>query len=444
MNRKKSLKQAFINKYGEDLHFSDEDMQLVLDKVHSKKAEQLKRKFSIRPVLMMVLTPLIIMILILSSDRLLTDSKDASKESEAPEPATEPERDLFGDAGIQNIIKDDLFTEINQTVEKNGAAFTIHEIMYDGTRLALVYSMDKEESNQEGRTHPEFPFFKLSIDGKPFIEYSESTSYAGEKNKFLQEFHTYTDIPDKFQLSIDILRLGEIEGPWSFQIPIEKIKEKYHASPGKSTAISDTSLTLNELSFSASSTNLSIDMSEPIEKQRKRAGTYIFEVKDDKGNSIAHMTSGATGGGDRDGKFVENFNEYFEPVDKLPKSITIIPYLRKSGGMDYITVPLNQELPIYLEQDQFGGIMIKEVEQKQGEIWIYYEGKGVSESFRSWVDLKEKGSNTPIERMNNYEKTAEGYIAKFKTSLPLESLTVSTAKRNITKLEGLELNVDIK
>ncbi|MBG9654910.1 DUF4179 domain-containing protein [Cytobacillus firmus] len=441
MNRKKSLKQAFINKYGEDLKFSDEDMQLVLNKVHNKKVEQPKRKSSMSPVLMLILTPLIMMILILSSEHLLmTDSKDASKEAE---PATESDRRLFGDAGIQTIIKKDLFTGINQTVEKNGVAFTIHEIMYDGTRLALVYSMDKEESNQKGSTHPEFPFFKLSIDGKPFIDYSEGSSYADEKNKFLQEFHTYTDIPDQIQLRIDILRLGEIEGPWSFEFSLEKIKEKYYASPGKSIEKGDTSLTLNELSFSASSTNLNIDMTEPIEKQRIRAGTYIFEIRDNKGNSIAHMTSGATGGGDRDGKFVENFNEYFEPVDKLPKSITIIPYLEKRGEMDYITMPLNQELPIYLEQDQFGGIEIKEVEQKQGEIWIYYEGKGVSESFRSWVDLKEKGSNTPIERINNYEKTAEGYISKFKTSLPLESLIVSTAKRNITKLEGLELEVEI-
>ena len=111
--------------------------------------------------------------------------------------------------------------------------------------------------------------------------------------------------------------------------------------------------------------------------------------------------------------------------------------------MNYVTMPLNQELPIFLEQDQFGGIMIKEVEQKQGEVWIYYEGEGVSESFRSWVVLEEKGSNAPIERINTYEKTAEGYIAKFKTSLPLESLIVSTAKRNITKLEGLELEVEI-
>ncbi|MGA5690608.1 DUF4179 domain-containing protein [Cytobacillus pseudoceanisediminis] len=439
MNRKKSLKQAFINKYGEDLNFSDDDMKLVLNKVHSKKIEQPKRKFRLGPVLMMILTPLIIMILILSSDHLLTDSKDASKE---PEPAAESDRDLFGDAGIQNIINHDLFTEINQTVEKNGVAFTIHEIMYDGTRLALVYSIEKEESNQEERRIPD-ALFKLSVDGEPFHDYSGGLTYADEE-KFLHEFHTYTELPEQFQLSIEIMNLGEKEGPWSFQFPIEKINEKYHAAPGKSSVNGDTSLTLNELSFSASSTNLSIDMIEPIEKQRKRAGTYIFEVRDNKGNSIAHMTSGATGGGDRDGKSVENFNEYFEPVDKLPKSITIIPYLSKSGGMDYITKPLNQKLPIYLEQDQFGGIMIKEVEQKQGEVWIYYEGEGVSESFRSWVVLEEKGSNTPIERINNYEKTPEGYIAKFKTSLPLESLTVSTAKRNITKLEGLELKVDIK
>lgn len=78
----------------------------------------------------MVLTPLVILILILSSSHLFKDSQDASKESKVTEPAIESDRKLFGDVGIQKVIRDKKFTQINQTVEKNGIAFTIHEIMF--------------------------------------------------------------------------------------------------------------------------------------------------------------------------------------------------------------------------------------------------------------------------------------------------------------------------
>lgn len=43
MNRKKSLKQAFIKKYGENLNFSDKDMQQVMRKIESQRDVQPKR-----------------------------------------------------------------------------------------------------------------------------------------------------------------------------------------------------------------------------------------------------------------------------------------------------------------------------------------------------------------------------------------------------------------
>ncbi|MCM3244956.1 DUF4179 domain-containing protein [Cytobacillus oceanisediminis] len=445
MTKRRSLKKAFIKKYGEDLIFTDKEIKEVMHKIHNQKTVS-KRNFTLFPVFMLVITPVVAIVLLLSSTQLISNIKqEASKETEVSEPSNESELVPFGDIGIQKVKREGMFTSIEQTVEKHGIAITLHELMYDGTRLSFIYSMDKKNI-PEDRSNPNVPNFKMNVDGRLFADYSMVESIAGEDGKILHELHLYEELPDQFQLEIIVGEVGKYEGPWEFKLPVTKKDNNAHfAYPDKTATNGELSITLDKMSFAASSTNLEISMSQPLESYKKGNGStsYLFEILDDKGQPIAHMTSGATGGGEREGKFVDEFNEYFEPVSKLPKSITIIPYIESNGDLEFFDTPLNQNLPLYLEQDSYGGIAITEIEQKKGEIWIHYQVEGVTENRRRVLELKEKGTDTKFMRYDRYQITPDGYIAKFKTTLPLEELVVSTWKRTIKRVEGLDLKVNV-
>ncbi|PLR73477.1 hypothetical protein CYJ37_08015 [Bacillus sp. UMB0728] len=441
MTRKRSLEQAFIKKYGENLNFSDTDMQEVLQKAQGQQQKSARKKMKFGPPLIMIAAPLIAVFLLLSYNILPTKENPDSPDTEKAINETDEDQILFGDIGIQRAKREGLFTKIDQTVEKDGTSITLHEFLYDGTRLAIVYSI-AGENIEDKLGYPLLPEFNLSVDGKPYMEYSAGNSFTDEKDKYLYEFHLYGNLPEEFNLGINAMILGEKGTKMSFDFPVEKAGEDYYsASPNNTVENGEVSMTLNKVSFAPSGTQVVITMRESMEKYNAKNGSYVFEIKDQDDKGFAHLISGATGGSQEEGMFSEEFNEYYEPAESQPKSLTITPYLRTFGEASYNEKPLKEKLPFYLEQDSYGGVEITNVKQKEGEVWIYYQPEGELKGMGTTPILTDKSSGKSIRGIN--QKAAEGYVVKFKTPLGAEELMVSVLERNITKLEGLELQVDL-
>lgn len=442
MTKKKSLEQAFIKKYGKALNFSEKDIQEVLHKTQSQPQRPAKKRIKIGPPLMMIAAPLIAAFLILSSNALLTKENQESPGTEKDTLPVDNEQEFFGDFGMHKAIQEGLFTKVDQTVEKNGTSITIHELLYDGSRFAVVLSVKGKNAKDE-RGFPNLPDFSLSINDSPYIG-GYSGTYTNEKYKYLYEFDFKEDLPDKFKLKIEVGMDGT-EEKWDFELPVKKAgKSYYQVAPHKTASNGEVSMTLDKVSFAPSGTQIVITTNESVERYNTKSGTYIFAVKDEKGQVIPHMMRGSKRGGEKDGMFADEFINFYEPVTKQPKTLTITPYLQISSKSkpQYIEIPLKQEMPIFLKQDSYGGIRINKIEHKKDQLLLYYQLEGEILGRESVPLLKENSSEDSIA-YGSYLKTAEGYVAKFKTSKPVEELTVIAEKRNINRVEGLELTVQL-
>ncbi|MDW2876516.1 MULTISPECIES: DUF4179 domain-containing protein [Bacillaceae] len=439
MKNKSSLKQEFINQYGDGLQFSESDKKGVFLKMEK---QQKPKRIKLIPALTLAALPLIATILIISSN------SSINNHPEKPLSSTIADRDEavhnpLGDAGLQNLHNEGKFQEINQTVEDNGIAVTIHEALYDGDRIALIYSAKKNNVPMER------PYFydKLTVNGDDSYNYSGGTQSIDKGHRYLHQIHPSADWPDQFELGVQLFSVGEQKGEWNFEFPIEKAVDAIELRPTDTASNDEWTVTLEKAALSQSSTLLKVNMATPGSKEEVMGhlDRFIFEVKDNKGNILPFMTMGGTSGDDIAGEYIEKYRLYYEPMSKLPESLSIQPYIEDADYHEALDSPLKQELPFYLPQDKYGGITITDIQQKQGETRIKYKADGPPSLTRSHLSLKKKGETAEIERLDNYTSDQQGYIlARFKTNDSLDELIVSIFKSNIKKLDGLTLEVDVK
>jgi hypothetical protein len=438
MNRKVSLRKSFVEIYGKELIFSETDKKKVFNRLHTKPSNS-KVNLKWGPAVAMVLAPFIFILLLFSLDKFAGVVPEKHAQSTVIKSAPESVKTVIGDSGIQKLLEQGKFQQVNQTVKDKGISITLHEIMYDGTRLAVIYSY---ETDSKQKIESSFPIAKLMINGQQFIHYSGSVMPTDKENKFLYECHLTAELPDHFDLNYEILSFGGIKGKWIFTVPIKKIEGLHKKiSPNGSVNSGNQTLIVNQVTFTPSTTNLKISLSGPEQKDFSKR--YVFEIRDNQGNQIENIQSAGTSGERMDnGFFITNYNEYFEPIGKLPQSITIQPFLlQHSSGT--VKAALNQKLPIYLQQDQYSGIRITKVEQYQDEIWLYYTIKGPYENV-SILSLLDKATGKESHSYDRLLKNKDGYIAKFKTSQPIKELTISAPKNKYTKLKDLKLEINIE
>lgn len=439
MKNKSSLKQEFINKYGDGLHFSESDKKGVFLKMEK---QQKPKRIKLIPALTLTALPLIATILIISSNSSIINHPEKPLSSTIAD-RDETVHNPLGDAGLQNLHNEGKFQEINQTVEDNGIAVTIHEALYDGDRIALIYSAKKNNVPMER------PYFydRLTVNGDNSYNYSGGARSIDNGPRYLHQIQPSEDWPDQFELGVQLFSVGEQKGEWNFEFPIEKAVDALELRPTDSASKDEWTVNLEKAAFSQSSTFLKVNMATPGLKEEVmgQQDRFIFEVKDNKGNILPFMIMGGTSGDDIAGEYIEKYRLYYEPMSKLPESLSIQPYIEDADYHEALDSPLKQELPFYLPQDKYGGITITDIQQKQGETWIKYKADGPPSLTRSHLSLKKKGETAEIERLDNYTSDEQGYIlARFKTNDSLDELIVSIFKSNIKKLDGLTLQVDVK
>ncbi|MCP1160609.1 DUF4179 domain-containing protein [Bacillus infantis] len=439
MNNKSSLKKEFINQYGDGLQFSEKDKKGVFIKMEK---QQKPNRIKLIPALTLAALPLIATILIISSNSSINNlpEKPLSSTIEDKDNAV---HNPLGDAGLQNLHNEGKFQEINQTVEDNGIAVTIHEALYDGDRIALIYSAEK---NNQPMERPHFSD-RLTVNGDDSYNYSGSGREIDNGPRYLHQIQPTVDWPDQFRLGIHMMAIGEQKGEWNFEIPIEKAVDAFELRPTDTASNDSWTMNLEKAAISESSTFLKINMARPGLKEEVMGphDRFIFEVKDNKGNVLQLMNMGGTSGENIEGIYTERYRLYYEPFSKLPGTLSIQPYIEDADYRETVNSPLKQDLPFYLPQDKYGGITITDIQQKQGETWIKYKADGPPSLTRSHLSLKKKGETAEIERLDNYTSDQQGYIlARFKTNDSLDELVASIIKSDIKKLDGLTLEVDVE
>ncbi|WP_059172100.1 DUF4179 domain-containing protein [Bacillus sp. FJAT-27445] len=443
MNRKQFLQNSFIKMYGENLTFTDKDKTEVYSNLQNPHGRK-RKKVNLVPFVVMGLVPVVFIVLLLSNVNIFDKGVERQTHSTVLKPAPQSSQNAFGDTGIQQVWGKGLIQEIKQTAEDKGISFSVDEVMYDGARIVIVYTRKSEVEVKNPFDF--FPTEKLVINGEQFINYSSSGGPTGIEGQNYIEYQLGADLPDQFELEYDLVVNGDEKRKWNFKFPVKKIEGLYKIiKPAHSVTSQDMTLKLEQAMFTPSTTNLKVSLTVPQgqELTKNHSKRYIFEVTDQKGKQIGGMYSAAIYGKGLDNSmFKETFNEFYEPVSKLPKSFTIQPYSVETDHKGMLEESLNQNLPIHLQQDQYSGIKIKKIERYQNQLWIYYTIEGPT-NLRQPLGIKNKETGLVLPPMNRV-KNKDGYIAKFDTDLPPEDLIAITPKNNLIKLDDLKLEIEIK
>ncbi|TYS60707.1 hypothetical protein FZD47_21095 [Bacillus infantis] len=108
---------------------------------------------------------------------------------------------------------------------KRRTSITIHELLHDGSRFAVVLSV-KGKNAKDKRGFPNLSDFSLSINDSPYIGGYGGT-YTNEKYKYLYEFDLEENLPDEFKLKVEVGMDG-IGDKWAFELPVKKAGKSYY------------------------------------------------------------------------------------------------------------------------------------------------------------------------------------------------------------------------
>ncbi len=259
------------------------------------------------------------------------------------------------DKGLQTALSDDNKVKLNKTVTSNGIAITVEEIVYDGTRLNVIFSM------------PEYmdiaPCF-LYVNGRE-LNTGESLRVLEDQDGFrgLWEFPIDEELPDEFDLTLKFFQVGSTEGEWVFSTPIKKVKNDSHKLvAGQSGKLNGIPFDVESVEASTTSTKIKVKFAATMDKLFSEKAVVDATIMDQNGTPLTVLHQSGSG----DDKST-TYMYLVEPLNKNITEIKIAYYFRPFGAeIEDVIVPLANTLPQRISQDEMGDFVITDV-TKEGQ-----------------------------------------------------------------------------
>ncbi|WP_071393350.1 DUF4179 domain-containing protein [Bacillus tuaregi] len=354
--------------------------------------------------------------------------------------------EFVGDIGMKKGKEKGLTTVMGEQVEIDGQLITFTETLYDGGEIHIGYLMQAPEKAQNDHFMNNLELF---IDGKPIGGYGmggreseiEKGMYAGTISVSVRD-----DIPDSFVLGIRP-REGKA---WSVELPVERKGNHESYLVQKVEQQKDLTILYDQITFFPTSTEIALRLL--IDEKAFHSNKYMmldYQVIDDKGRVLQPFSGGGGGGGPVDGKVLQSFKQYYEPLEEQPKSLTIKPYL----------IDMNEAAPelerrqwqgekMTLSQGEIGHLTILEVTEEDGVTTITYQVEGedlYSQSTAIWLE-DSAGTryhfDQPAVRVDG---TVNQYQVSFAEVPSFEELYIVTVAMSPPEfLEELEVTIELE
>jgi len=276
---------------------------------------------------------------------------------------------LFGDIGLKFASDKGLNSTVNKTVIDKDIKITISDILYDGTRISIGYTM---EGNNIGEIHKP----DLLINGKP-TEFSMSAygnlldenTYVGVVN-----INTASEIPKKFNLTFSLCKVGSTEGNWKFEnIKVKEQSDMLNTkilTPMISKSLTSGNITIGKIVISESTIKLHV-----IESNLPSNVHYDYQLIDNYGNVIEPM--GGSGYGENN---IMNKEFTYIPLNNNPQYfiVKVLDSKNKYDGrvLKDVKIDVTNNFPIILSQGDGGQILVNKIEYFYDKVLIHYTYSG--------------------------------------------------------------------
>lgn len=236
----------------------------------------------------------------------------------------------FGDKMGLHLAQQNLVTELDQTITKNGVTVKLNNAYFDGNVVSITGhvsgNLDKG-NNEKGEVSFDVNFENNKGDNDPWLN-GKSTDIQNTGNGYDFQWklaYPYETIKDDFTLPIFIHYINGIKGEWQFNIPITQKKNK-------TLTINHSELYQNE--------GIQINIKEI--KLAKASSTMVFETvsnykgdqidiekaKDEKGNVLFHYSNNTrlSQSKEEDGYHL-SLRKTINKIDEDVQSITLYPFM---------------------------------------------------------------------------------------------------------------------
>lgn len=272
------------------------------------------------------------------------------------------------DAGLYEALSDENKVVLNETVTSSGIPFTIEEIVYDGSRLNIIFTMP-----EFGDVYP----LTILVDGE-IINNSESLRELEGDGVFrgLWEIQATEPLPEAFDLTIKIHQIGLTKGDWQFTTPIQKVNnDSKELAAGQKGVVDGIDFTVESIVTSTTMTMAEVRFNEDFNKLFSENRAIHPTFVDQNNNPLAVLN--ISGSGDENGLvykylldpladdvtdiqlmyyFIPNLNDQIEMKESLTKHFPqrislgegghlVISNIANDGVVTTMTLTVESDIP---------------------------------------------------------------------------------------------------
>lgn len=197
----------------------------------------------------------------------------------------------FNDLVGRNLESQQLITQLNETTSNKGIDVTITSAYYDGGVIGVTFDLTgdikEDESGQYSAFYEIFGGDSSISDSKEIVYLNSTESgFTGH----IQHYYPKNDLPEYSTIPIEFKRVGEVEGIWKFDVPIEQLPfevielEENRYNEGENVSLTFDSIIVGKASITL---NYTAKFLESEENNQVR-----LEVYDDQGKRIVGLIDG--------------------------------------------------------------------------------------------------------------------------------------------------------
>jgi hypothetical protein len=226
-------------------------------------------------------------------------------------------------SNLLDAAKNKQFTSIGQSAEDNGIEMIVTDAIYDGTQVALSLSLqtsDELEVDKIASSNMKILFNgeKLSWSSVQDFSKVDQNKYTGAMKIWVPEENL---LEESINVDIQFSKVLGHEGKWKYDLNLDKVRQSFQTDT--SIQLANTSLYINEVSFTPLNTEISI-----IGENKENLVVSLVDSKGDKLSTQNFYESG------RD-KILQ-----YKPFSKIPDKLN----LEVSNGTEteLIVIPFNK------------------------------------------------------------------------------------------------------
>lgn len=281
--------------------------------------------------------------------------------------------EFVGDIGMKKGKKENLTTELGEQIEIDGHLITFTETLYDGGQIHIGYLMQGDDNPRVSNFNLNL---KFSINGKS-LNSSGSSSYQTKIEDGLDAGTISIDIPNNLPDSFLLGIRPHDDHSWFIELPVEKKGEHQVFLINEEKKVEDLMILYDHITFFPTSTRLTLQLLiDEKAYENNKYGWLDYLVIDEKGRVLQPL-SGLGKGEFLKGKMLNHFEQSYEPLQTIPKSLTIKPYLIDFNDTSSKTEKVKWDGEVVtLSQGEIGHITILNSIEEDGIITFTFEVEG--------------------------------------------------------------------